>query len=78
MDGTFLAGHKQLKLYTDFWKFLPDKYKDETCPKPPECIIKSQKVDQTERAVNKKKRKAEATQLVARAAAPAEQEDGWV
>jgi hypothetical protein len=47
--------YKQVKLYDNYWKYVPKKYKDITCPKPPESVLATIKKEKAQRAKDKKK-----------------------
>jgi hypothetical protein len=54
-----ILDYKQVKLYSNYWKYLPEKYKDLTCPKPAESVLATIKTERAQRAKGKKKKKDE-------------------
>lgn len=56
-----LPAFKQVQLYKNYRKFLPAAYKDVTCPRPTDEVMKSEKDDQTKRRHAKMKKKRDVT-----------------
>jgi hypothetical protein len=54
-----IPDYKQVELYNNYRKYLPKKYKDITCPKPPESVLDTIKKERSERVKGKKKKKDE-------------------
>jgi hypothetical protein len=45
-----IPDYKQVKLYSNYWKDLPEKYKDITCPKPSDSVLDTIKKERAQRA----------------------------
>ncbi len=57
-----IPDYKQVELYNNYRKYLPKKYKDITCLKPPQSVLdtmKTMKKERQQRAKGKKKKKDE-------------------
>jgi hypothetical protein len=52
-----IPDYKQVELYSNYRKYLPEKHKDITCLKPPQSVLDTIKEERKQRAKGKKKKK---------------------
>jgi hypothetical protein len=64
LHPTGIPDYKQVELYTNYRKYVPEKYKDITCPKPAESVLATIKNERAQRVKGKKIKKEETEKLL--------------